>query len=610
MTDKKIEGTSNRILEVDLGKKEVEIHILEEQERKLYLGAKGLGLKLLYERLSPDIDPLSPENIIIFMPGVMMGTPFPCSNRFHAISKSPLTGIITTSSCGGPFGLHLKTAGWDGLILKGKSNSPLILKIDHQGVEFLDGSNFWGMGTSEFQKHYKIQGGELVIGPAGENLVPIANIRSGDRFLGRGGLGAVLGSKKIKAIEAIGGMYQILPLKKGLFEKTRKKAIKYINSNEVTSYLYRRYGTASNIILNNNANILPVRNFQKGGDDRAYHICGEEFKNMHLTTPSSCAKCAIRCGHKGKFKDKVLQVPEYETIALMSSNLGIFNRELLARWNNLIGEMGMDTISLGNILGWYMEAGERGILSSSLSFGDPSGIEEIIHDIAHCRGFGREAGKGVRYLSERYGGSEFAHHIKGLEVPGYDPRGSYGQALSYAMANRGACHLSAFMIAMDIYFRLLSPKTAWSKARYVKFFESLTACINSLQVCQFTMFAYVLESPISRYTPDIILHLFMENFPSLAIPFIDFGIYRDMWSAVTGIEISRKQFLEAGDRIVVLERYMNCREGISAKDDILPLRFLVSEVPLEAMKKEYYLLRGYNEEGIPTPSLLKKLKIS
>ncbi len=609
MKNKDIIGTSNRILEIDLTRKKIETHSIEEEDRRLYLGGKGLGLKLLYERLSPAIPPLSPENIIIFMTGVMMGTSFPCSNRFHAISKSPLTGIITTSSCGGPFGLHLKTAGWDGLILRGKSSSPIILKIDNRGVEFLDGSNYWGMTTSEFQKNSKIKGGEVVIGPAGENLVPIANIRSGDRFLGRGGLGAVLGSKNVKAIVAIGGIYNIIPRQRKLFEKAKKRAITYINSNEMTSYLYRKYGTASNVLLNNNANLLPIRNFQKGRDDRAYQLSGEKFREMHLTTPSTCARCAIRCGHKGRFKKGILQVPEYETLALMGTNLGIFDREILARWNSLIGDMGMDTISLGNILGWYIEAGERGVLSSPLSFGDPSGIEEIIHDIAYCRGFGRHAGKGVRALSRIYGGTEFAHHIKGLELPGYDPRESYGQALSYAMANRGGCHLSAFMIAMDIYFRLLSPRVPWAKARYVKFFESLTACINSLQVCQFTMFAYILEAPLSRYTPDILLRIFMENLPSLAIPLIDFGIYRDMWTSVTGIEISRKRFLEAGDRIVVLERHMNCREGITSKDDILPLRFQISDIPLEAMKREYYHLRGYDQEGIPLPSTLKRLKI-
>ncbi len=614
MRENTITGTSNRILEVDLERRSFDIITISLEDRKLYLGAKGLGLRLLHERLSPGIDPLSPENIIIFMPGVMMGTGFPCSNRFHAISKSPLTGIITTSSCGGPFGLHLKTGGWDGLILKGASAEPVWLEVTAEGIRFHDGHAYWGMNTGEFQRAMDLVGaGEVVIGPAGERLVRIANIRSGHRFLGRGGLGAVLGSKKVKAIIARGGSYKIVPSRPSLFQKTKDRALRYINSNEITSYLYRRYGTRANVLLNNNAEILPVRNFKRGSDHRAYKISGEEIRERFFVSPSPCAKCAIRCGQKGLFGGKMLQVPEYETTALLGSNLEIFAPEVIARWNHLAAELGLDTISLGNILGWYMEAGEKGLLPCEIGFGEERGIDRVIEDIGQGRGIGGELGRGVRYLSDKYGGKGFAMHIKGMEMPGYDPRGSFGQALSYAVANRGACHLSAFLVAMDVYFRFLNPKSAWAKARYVRFFESLTAVINSLQVCQFTMFAYVLESPLARYTPQVLLGLFMENFPILAIPLIDFGLYRDMWRAVTGIKISRGDFLRAGDRIVVLERVLNCREGISSSEDTLPPRIMEEtekNIPLQSMLKEYYHLRGYDEKGVPTPSTLKNLKIT
>jgi len=613
-------GTSNKILEVDLSNSSFDIYNVYEQERTMYLGAKGLGLKLLYDRLKTGIDPLSPENIIIFMPGVMMGTNAPCSNRFHAITKSPLTGIIATSSCGGPFGLHLKTAGWDGLIIKGRAKELTILEIDHAGVKFLPANGLSTLGTKELRHKLDLKnGGELIIGPAGENLVPIANIRSGDRFLGRGGLGAVLGSKNIKAIIARGKKFKIIPKNQKLFNKTKKKALKYINRNEVTSYLYRNFGTRTNLILNNIAGILPVRNFQKGRDHRAYNISGEKFRDMHLAKPHTCKSCAILCGQKGIFNGKPMAIPEYETVALMGSNLEIFDREFIARINDIAGNLGLDTISLGGILAWYMEAGEKNIVWPRIKFGSTENIEQVITEIGLGTGFGKELGRGVRYLSEKYGGSEFAIHVKGLEVAGYDPRGSFGQALNYAVANRGGCHLSAFLVAQDIYFNLLNPQIHRAKAKYVKFFESLTAAINSLQVCQFTMFAYLLESPVSKYTPNITLKLIMQYLPDLAIPLIDFGIYRDFWSSVVGINISKKEFLKAGDRIHVLERFLNCREGINKSHDTLPARFLnetlpdlkkSKKIPLNKMLKEYYKLRGYNEKGVPKKETLKQLGIA
>ncbi len=615
----KIVGTSNKILEVDVGNNSFEIYEIDKRDRLNYLGAKGLGLKLLFDRLKPHIDPLSPENVIIFMPGVMMGTNAPCSNRFHAISKSPLTGIITTSSCGGPFGFHLKTAGWDGLVIKGRAKELFVLEIDETGVKFFPAPSLKQKTTLEVRNSIDLKDrGELIIGPAGENLVRIANIRSGDRYLGRGGLGAVLGSKNIKAIVVKGKRYKIIPKNPSLFKRAQKKAIKYINRNEVTSYLYRNFGTRANVILNNMAGILPVRNFQKGYHKEAYTISGEEYRDMHLTKPHTCKSCAIRCGQTGVFNGRVLPVPEYETVALMGSNLEIFDRELLSKWNHLAGELGIDTISLGGILSWYMEASEKKILKSRVKFGSPENIEEVIREIGYARNFGKELGMGVRYLSKKYGGEDFAIHVKGLEVAGYDPRGCFGQGLNYAVANRGGCHLSAFLVAQEIYFNLLNPFTYRAKAEYVRFFESLTAAINSLQICQFTMFAYLLESPISKYTPDVLLKITMQYMPKLAIPLIDFSIYRDFWSSVVGIDISKKEFLKAGDRIHVLERYLNCREGIHKKHDTLPPRFLNEDlnhittskkIPLDKMLKNYYKIRGYDENGVPKEDTLKKLDI-
>lgn len=612
-------GTSNRVLEVDLTSRKYSVYNVKEDERRLYLGAKGLGLKLLFDRMKPGVDPLGSDNMLAVMPGVLLGTGGPCSGRFHAVSKSPLTGFFSSSSCGGPFGMQLKTAGWDGLILKGKSETPVWLEIDSDGITFNDASDLWGLDTEETQKKLASKkAGVMAIGPAGENLVKYANIASGHRFLGRGGLGAVMGSKNVKAVVANGGKFQIQPVNAGKFEKAKKRGTKYINQNEMSSFFLRKYGTNANVNLNNSAGILPVNNFSNGRDDRAYKLSGEVISEAHNTQYHTCKPCTILCGHKGDFGGKKRAVPEFETIALMGSNIGIFDPETIAEWNDICGKMGMDTISAGGTMAWAMEAAEKGIFDAGLRFGEKAGIAEMLHDIGYARGKGQELGLGSKALSEKYGGKDFAIHVKGLEMAAYDPRGSFGQGLAYAVANRGACHLSAYLVALEVFFGLLSPKSIRAKAEFVKFFESLTNGINSLQTCQFTMYSYTLEPPLSRFTPDTTLGILMQNIPQLAIALMDFSLYPQLWSSVTGIKMSSAEFLKAGDRIQVLERYMNTREGVTRKDDTLPPRMLKEGrlcdpdklvVPLEKLLDRYYRLRGYDSNGIPTDETLRKFGI-
>jgi aldehyde:ferredoxin oxidoreductase len=616
---KEIIGTSNRVLEVDLTRSKVDIYHVKPRERRLYLGGKGLGLKLLYDRLRPGADPLGEENILAFMPGVLMGTGAPCSGRFAAVTKSPLTGIMASSSCGGPFGMNLKTAGWDGLLVRGKAAKPTYLLVTPEGVEFKDAEELWGLDTVATQsKLDEKQVGMLVIGPAGENLVRFANIGTGDRFLGRGGMGAVMGSKNLKAIVALGGACKILPVDQPAFDKLKKKATAYINRNRVTGVLYRNYGTPANVALSLKGSILPVNNFTDGTHDQALHISGEETKRNKDTSHHTCKPCTILCGKKGMFGGRELPAPEYETVALLGSNLGVFDIEKIAEWNRICGTMGMDTISAGGTLAWVMEAAQRGLVQSDLKFGSPEGISQALLDIAHRNGFGREMAQGSRALSEKYGGTSFAMHVKGLEIAGYDPRGSFGHGLAYAVANRGGCHLSAFLVAQEVFLHLLRPHAVRSKANYVKFFESLDNCVNSLQTCLFTLFAYLLEPPLTKYTPPFALGLLMQELPQIAIPLIDYTLYRDFWSAVTGIKMSRWEYLEAGDRITVLERCMNTREGIWRLHDTLPDRFLregrksdpkARTVPIEKLRSKYYKKRGYDHNGIPTPETLKRLGI-
>ena len=612
-------GAGNRILEVDLTVRAFTVSEVSERDRLDFLGAKGLGLKLLFDRLTPGCDPLGPENILAVMPGVLLGTGAPCSGRFETLGKSPLTGIIATSSCGGPFGMALKTAGWGGLLIKGRADRPTWLSIDESGCDFHDAYDLWGLEIPEAQKRIEDKKtASLMIGPAGEHLVRMANIAAGHRFLGRGGLGAVMGSKNLKAVAARGGAFRIRPADPEKFSRVKKRAGQYIKKNEFTGDVYRKYGTAANVRLNLKNRILPVNNFQDGWHEKGDLVSGEVMAEKHETKHQTCKPCSILCGHKGLFQGREMSVPEYETVGLLGTSLGIFDPEHIARWNDICGRMGLDTISAGGTLAWVMEAAAKGLVTSDLCFGSAEGVDQALEDMAHCRGFGREMARGSRALAQRYGGMEFAMQVKGLELAGYDPRGCYGQGLSYAVANRGGCHLSAYMVAHEVYFNLLKPFSLRGKAKWVKFFEDLTCGLNSLQTCQFTMYAYLMEPPLTKYTPDPVLGSLMQHLPEAAIPLVDFTIYRDLWSAVTGLPLSSSGFLGAGERIHVLERYMNTREGITRRDDTLPDRLLrecrISDpekrtVPLSKMLPGYYKLRGYDGEGIPTSKTLKRLGI-
>ena len=621
MTIKRLIGTSNRVLEVDLGSRQFKEFQVTDEDRRMYLGGKGLGLKLLFERLQPGIDPLGENNYLAFMMGVLMGTGAPCSGRFAAVTKSPLTGIMLASSCGGPFGMAYKTAGYDGLLITGKSDRPIYLEIDETSVKFQDASGLWGKNTFDTQEALVDSPGTgvLTIGPAGENKVLYANIATGHRFLGRGGMGAVMGAKHLKAIVAHGKAYKIVPRDNEKFQSINKKATQYINRNKYTGELYRNYGTNSNTNPCNEAGILPVNNFSRGSDPRAGEVSGQTMQQKYNTSYATCKPCTILCGHKGTHPDgSEHHIPEYESVNLLGPNLGIFDTDQITEWNDICCRMGMDTISAGATLSYVMEAGEKGLIATDLKFGSPDGISTTLMDIAQLRGAGSELAKGTRWLADKYGGKEFAINVKGLEMAAYDPRGAWGQGLSYAVANRGGCHLSAYLVALETYFGLLNPFKTYAKPQFTRLFESATCSVNSLHTCQFTMYAYNQESPLTRYTPDPILAVLMQYLPQVTTKLVDFTIYADFFEAVTGIKMTAGEFLEAGDRIHVLERYMNTREGISRKDDTLPVRFLKEgrgndihrkTVPLEKMLNKYYKLRGYDADGIPTPETLKKLDI-
>ncbi len=612
---KEIKGTSNKVLEFDLNSGKSNIETISIEDSKKYLGGKGMALKLLFERLKPGSNPLGKENIFIVTTGVLIGTGAPNSARFSAVSKSPLTGIITHSSCGGPFGNALKTSGWDGLILRGKSDKLVYLILDSAGIKVFSADHLKEKSTSSTTKELeKFGNGSIVIGPAGENQVRFANIASGDRFLGRGGLGAVLGSKNIKGIVAKGGEFKIIPKNINRFKKISNRAFGYIKKNYYTNELYRNYGTLMYVRSNNKAGILPVENFSKGSHPEAERISGKYVKETFKTTFKSCKNCSILCGHEGTFKGKKTKVPEYESTALLGSDLGIFDMERITEWNYLCSEYGLDTITMGGTIAYLMETGEKFNIKTKLKFGKPDHISETITETAFARGFGREIGFGSKYLSEKYGGADFAIHAKGMEIGGYDPRGSYGMGLNYAVANRGGCHLSSILFGLEVTTGFIPPKLILNKANYVVIFENIVSAINSVHTCLFTLYPYLLESKRMRYIPRLILKPVMTSLPVLAKPFLSFSIYSGLYSSITGIKLSNRNFYKAGERTHLLERMMNCREGINSNADILPKKLMhfnheknADKVfPLKRMLKKYYRLRKYEKTGAPSLKYLKK----
>ncbi|MFZ2635943.1 MAG: aldehyde ferredoxin oxidoreductase C-terminal domain-containing protein, partial [Rectinemataceae bacterium] len=332
-----------------------------------------------------------------------------------------------------------------------------------------------------------------------------------------------------------------------------------------------------------------------------------------------CAPCTVLCGHKGTYPDgKVRHIPEYETVGVWGGNIMNFDPDLVAVWNDRMNDLGIDTISCGVTVGWAMEAAEKGLRPSALEFGKTDNIPAMLDDIAYRRGEGADLALGTKRLAEKYGGKEFAAQVKGLELAAYDPRAGWGQGLNYAVANRGGCHLNAYPIALEAIFHYIPPYTKRSKASWVAFFEDLFDAVNSTQTCQFTVFGYLLEPPIAKYTPKPLLKAAMSLVPGIAQRMLDWSALSGLVSAITGRKISQKDFIMAGRRTHVLERYMNVSMGITGEDDTLPARFLTeaetrhpvkSVVPVESMVKSYYRHKGYDENGIPTDRLLGSLGI-
>ncbi len=582
------------ILHVNLSDKSIRRESLPPDLFTQYLGGRGLGVKLLYDNLAPGTDALSPDNLLVFAVGPSTATKIPTGGRFVVVTKSPTTGTIFDSHAGGYFGAQLRRAGFAAVVFHGKSDSPVYLWINNDDVEIRDASMIWGKdvydATDALLEETDSKAQAACIGPAGENLGLMAAIMTDKhRAAGRGGVGAVMGSKNLKAIVAKGtrdvGVHDPERL-----NKTVEWSRRLIKKNAVTDKSLPVYGTPVLVSVANELGMLPTNNFQEGTFNDAEGVSGEKLLERFSAGTYNCHGCPIGCGRLSQIDGKKVGGPEYESLWALGPQCGINDLEWIAIANDRCNHLGLDTISVGSTIGAAMELVEKGKLDAPLKFGDTTGVLDLIEDIAHMRGLGAEMSEGSKRLAERYGAPELAMQVKGLELPAYDPRGAQGHALGYATSNRGGCHLRSYLIGPEVLGSpvLVDRDRPDGKADLVILYQDLSAAMDCMVVCRFTNFAWPVD------------------------------VYAEMISAGTGIELTGRDLLQLGARIYNLERLFNLREGFTSKDDTLPPRFFkpLPEgnsrnriVHLDEMLSEYYKLRGWDKEGRPTNDTLKKLDI-
>ena len=606
--------------------------ISEDYYRK-YIGGKCLGARLLLDLTEAGTDPLAPESVFIINTGPLNGTGSPSSSRFNMSFKNVMTGGAASSNCGGQFGVMLKRAGFDGLIITGRAESPVTLEITDGSIALRDASELWGTDAEEAQKRLPAHYGKLVIGTAGENMVRYAAAASGERMGGRCGCGAVMGSKNLKAVIAYGTKQpEIAHPEK--FRKFLKKWIKFIKNHPMTGDALPKYGSAGLVNKANASYARPTHNFKYGHFDRADATSGETLAETALVRNSGCISCPIRCERRVMVEGREVKGPEYETLGLFGANIDADNMEMILKLNYLSDDLGLDTISLASTIAFAMELKEHGMADFGVEFGRVDNLPEVVEKIAHREGIYSELANGSKWLSEKYGGKEFAMHSKGLEMASYEPRRSVGMGLGYATSNRGGCHLNGGYLALleSVGVLSLDPQAPNSKAQLSVFMQDALEAVSSSGSCLFSAQTFIpaiffklgpthwltrLVGKIATHAGGAVnLMLKMTNlicFNSLyLLP------HAESLHLVTGFKMYTGQFIDLGERAFNLERLYNLREGVTGKDDTLPDRLLKTRqdkndpktvVPLDKMLPAYYRTRGWDERGVPTDKKLKRLEI-
>lgn len=610
-------GYCGKILRVNLTTGEMSHDSFEEEILRKFIGGSGLGAYVVAKETDENTDPLGPENVIAIMSGPMAGTKAPNGGRYHVVTKSPLTGLLGEGNSGGSWSTKLKYSGFDGIILTGASPNPVHLVIDDEGPRLEEASDLWGLDTFELEELLVERMGKkrtsLCIGPAGEKLVRIAAIMNDGkdaRAAARTGMGAVLGSKKVKAITVMGtGRPDVAQP-----DLVRESAKKYSLQINKASEGMRKYGTGEAVEFILATGDLPVKNWSEGHFENAANISGITMTESGLLKKSYfCAQCTIGCGrvveiNEGPFACEEQGGPEYETIGTLGSNLMVDNLEVIQMANSICNKLGMDTISAGGALAFAMEAYETGVLTEEalgqkMRWGNPDDIRSMLGKIAAREGIGDILAEGTKAAGRILGGMtpEFSVDVKGLEFPAHDPRAGSTMALAYATSTRGACHLNAnthpialtggtsghgFYKACD-YDRF---EFGDATVDLTRVYQDANAMMDSMTICKFAMDA-------------------------LGTDFLD--AYLELFKEICGWDMTKEEWLETGERIFNLKRCYQVRCGVSRKDDRLPPRMTKrrgegggDHVPkVEPMLDLYYEARGWDIYGRPTPETLKRLDL-
>ncbi|GAB6280921.1 MAG: aldehyde ferredoxin oxidoreductase family protein [Thermovirga sp.] len=600
-------GYHGRIAVVDLTAKTSREITFDDDFARKYIGGSGMGTYFLLNFCTPKTKPLSPSNPLIFMTGPFLGSGIPTSGRHQVITKSPLTGIFLESDAGGSFGFHLKRGGFDGLIILGKADSPSIMTVMDGKVGFEDAADLWGLDTMDTDASLKSLYGEnsgvSCIGPAGEKLVFLAGIfhdGTDARASGRGGAGAVMGSKNLKAIVAKGSAAAPLSDRKRLAELvSRKNAI--LKEKGAGMNLY---GTAGGMGLCEELGDLPIRNWKQGSwKEEVKAITGQRMAETILTGNYGCMACPIRCGRVVGIDGRNVGGPEYETMAMLGSNCLVDDLDAIARANELCNRLGIDTISTGSAIAFAMECYENGIITEAqagmpLEWGSCDALNYLVKKIGEGEGIGSLLGKGTRAAARKLGkkAEHFAIHCKGLEFPAHDPRCFKSLAAGYATSVRGACHLNGYTYPWERsasfpefgYDEKQDRGADVGKGIMNARFQNLSSLLDSLKICKFPML--------------------------LGVTLVDLG---EWMKCVTGWDMDQDELETAGERIYNMKRLFNAGHGLGREHDTLPERILyeprgsggsAEALPDLGMQlEEYYRFRRWDDKGFPSPEKMEEL---
>lgn len=597
-------GYWGKILRVNLSTGKISVEEFGEEFVKKWLGARGFAIHYLLKEMDPKIDAFSEENKLIFSTGALTGTVAPTGGRYMVITKSPLTGFIAMANSGGFFGAELKMAGWDMIIVEGKSEKPVYLRIEDEKVELRDATHVWGKRVSETEKILRKEFGDkhvqiASIGPAGENLVRFSAImNNGHRAAARGGVGAVMGSKKLKAI-VVRGHKRIEVIDRKKFISVMREKTEILKNDPVAGQGLPAYGTAILVNIINQNGLYPTMNFRYGQFKYAEEQSGEAMSKKYLKRNKPCYACPIGCGRVNEM-DTIGETegPEYESTWALGANLGINDLASIIEANHMCDDFGLDTISTGGTLATAMELYDRGFLKQE-DLGDAPpfrwGNTEVLHyyipRIARREGFGSILAEGGYRLAEKYGCLDCFMGVKKQELPAYDPRGAEGHGLGYATDNRGGDHIKAYLISPEILgypFKMDPHDISDEKVKMLILFQDLTAVIDAAGMCVFTTFGLGGDD------------------------------YRDLLNAAFGYNFTTEEWLKVGERIWNAERLFNLKAGLNPeKDDTLPKRLTDEPMPegpnkghvvrLKEMLPRYYALRGWNPDGTIPEEKIKEL---